>query len=130
MDTQPTPQTNPEQSIGSGAESAPHPVVSEMNPIPAKDNTAQPLAPPSLTAADVAAAIASVSTPVAPTPADSILTPAADQDIIEPEWVNKAEQVVANTAGNPYAEEEGIEDLQIDYLKQRYGHEVKKPENG
>jgi hypothetical protein len=74
--------------------------------------------------------MASVPTTGVQTPTVSVPLEAADVDVIEPEWVDKAEQVVAQTAGNPFAEEEGIENLQVDYLKQRYGHEVKKPENG
>jgi hypothetical protein len=52
---------------------------------------------------------------------------AGDVDVIEPEWVNKAEQVVAQHQGDPYGEEEAIEDLQRDYLQKRYGHTVGDP---
>lgn len=51
---------------------------------------------------------------------------AADVDVIEKEWVDKAEEVIAKNAGDPHAEEEAIEDLQIDYLKKRYGKDVAK----
>lgn len=98
----------------------------------APNNVGMPAAP-KLSAADVAAAIAKTpaSTPADPAAAPTVPLPttAADQDLIEPEWVNKAEQVVSQTAGNPYAEEEGVENLQVDYLKKRYGHEVKKSED-
>ncbi len=134
MDTQPTPQLNPEQPIGGGPESSPQPIAPETGSGAAYDNAGkpnQPVVPPRLTAADVAAAMAAVPAPAAPVPSSVSASPsvAADQDVIEPEWVEKAEQIVTDTNGNPYAEEEGIEALQIDYLKQRYGHEVKKPEN-
>jgi len=49
---------------------------------------------------------------------------AADVDVIEPEWVEKAEQTVRSHYGDPYAEEEAVEDLQVDYLKKRYGYNV------
>jgi hypothetical protein len=51
---------------------------------------------------------------------------ADDVDVIEKEWVDKAEEVIAKTAGNPHAEEEAVEDLQIDYMKKRYNKDVKK----
>jgi hypothetical protein len=47
--------------------------------------------------------------------------------VIEPEWVNQAEQVVAAHQGDPYGEEEAIEDLQRDYLLKRYGMKVGDP---
>lgn len=85
---------------------------------------------PQLNATDVAAAIAAMPAPAGPfTAALPVPTAAADEDLIEPEWVSKTEEVIAQNSGNPYAEEEAIEDLQIDYLQKRYGHIVKKPED-
>jgi hypothetical protein len=49
---------------------------------------------------------------------------AGDVDVIEPEWVDKAEKVVEEHAGDPYGEEEAIEDLQRDYMQKRYGISV------
>jgi hypothetical protein len=54
---------------------------------------------------------------------------ADDVDVIEKEWVNAAESVVKLTKDDPYREEEAVEDLQIDYLKKRYGKDVAKSEN-
>lgn len=51
---------------------------------------------------------------------------AADQDVIEKEWVDRAQEVIDQTAGDPHAEEEAVEDLQIDYMQKRYGKSVKK----
>jgi hypothetical protein len=132
MDTQPTPQFSPEKSIGGEINSAPMPSNAEAGSTSSNNNASQPtqMNKPVLTAADVAAAMAAVPTPAAPLPSDYAPTVAADQDVIEPEWVDRAEQVVSETAGNPFAEEEGIEALQIDYLKKRYGYEVKKSSNG
>lgn len=91
-------------------------------------NAGQPTAPPpKLTAADVAAAIAAVPGPSAPMPSAAAPVTAGDVDVIEPEWVNKAEQVVAQHQGDPYGEEAAIEDLQRDYLQKRYGHTVGDP---
>jgi len=85
---------------------------------------------PKLSVADVAAAIAAMPTPVAPGQTATAATPsaAADLDRIEPEWVHAAEDIIKQTANSPYAEEEAIEDLQIDYMQKRYGKIVdKKP---
>lgn len=135
MDTQPTP-TNP-----ISPEHQPGVVMPEVPgageagaQAPTGGGSATPSAKPTLTADEVAAVIAatpsqgvipgSTSAAAAPNPVE-----AADQDVIEPEWVDKAEAVVEQNAGNPFAEEEAVEDLQIDYLKKRYGHEVKKSED-
>lgn len=114
---------SPEQAASANA--------AEMPAAPATDvaGTPTPTVSP-LSASDVSAAIAAMPTPTAPA-VSSLPVPsaAADEDLIEPEWVNKTEQVIAETSGNPFAEEEAIENLQIDYLQKRYGHQVKKPED-
>ena len=51
---------------------------------------------------------------------------ANDVDVIEKEWVDVAEQVVRDTADDPHAEEEAVENLQVDYMKKRYGKDIKK----
>ncbi len=134
MDTPITP--TPEQSTGrvfpdvmppaQTPEQAPRPAPAEVaQPGAAIQNSGQPVAAaPALTRDDVAAAIAAMpapATPMVPMPGF-----AADQDVVEPEWVDAAEQVIAQTAGNPHAEEEGFEALQVDYLKKRYDHDVKR----
>ena len=54
---------------------------------------------------------------------------AADDDVIEKEWVNKAKKVVTATKGDPYLKEREVSKLQADYMKKRYGKEVKIPED-
>ncbi len=76
-----------------------------------------------VTPADVAAAMAAISDAGVPA-ATANPQIAADVDVIEPEWVAKAEQVVQAHAGDPYGEEEAIEELQQDYLQKRYGINV------
>jgi hypothetical protein len=81
--------------------------------------------------------ISSLSTPAPVLPASDIpvMTPiigappavADDVDVIEKEWVDQAEAVVKRTEGDPHAEEEAVEALQVDYLKKRYDHSVEKP---
>ena len=53
---------------------------------------------------------------------------AGDVDVIEAEWVDKAEAVVQKHLGDPYGEEEAVELLQEDYLKKRYGLDVAEPD--
>lgn len=46
---------------------------------------------------------------------------AADEDLIEKEWVDKAKQVIAQTRDDPYRQEREVSKLQADYLMKRYG---------
>lgn len=50
---------------------------------------------------------------------------ADDVDVIEKAWVNKAKQIIRDTKDDPRAQEEQFEQLQIDYMKKRYGRDVK-----
>lgn len=49
---------------------------------------------------------------------------AADDDLIEKEWVDKAKKIISDTHDNPHSQEEAVSKLQIDYLKKRYGREI------
>jgi hypothetical protein len=115
----------PESLQGAAPE---RPAAPEVQPAPGA-SPAQ--SAPKLTAADVAAAIAAVPGPAAPVPGATTSAPvpvtASDVDVIEPEWVAKAEEVVTQHQGDPYGEEEAVEDLQRDYLQKRYGHTVGDP---
>jgi hypothetical protein len=51
-------------------------------------------------------------------------TLAADDDLIEKEWVDKAKKIIAETQNDPYKREKAIGKLQADYLKKRYGKEL------
>lgn len=53
---------------------------------------------------------------------------AADDDVIEKEWVNKAKKVIHQTKGNPYAKEQEVSKLQADYMYKRYGKQIKIPD--
>ncbi|EDK72740.1 hypothetical protein TM7_0100 [candidate division TM7 genomosp. GTL1] len=50
---------------------------------------------------------------------------AADEDLIEREWVDKAKRIVVATRDDPYAQEREVSKLQANYLQKRYGKEVK-----
>lgn len=114
------PKSNPEVAkpavdAGSAAPAAPTPAASSQS-----DST------PKLTIPEPPK---SAPTPAANAPKSATATPAGadDVDVIEKEWVDAAEAVIDKTAGDPHAEEEGFEDLQVDYLKKRYGKDIKKP---
>ena len=118
MDTQPTPNPTP-----------------EGQPQPAAAPETQPLAPatpaaPSPAPAAPAAPAADSQPPAAsPAPTQPAITgpaQAEDVDVIEKAWVDKAQQVVHAYREDPHAEENAVEDLQIDYLKKRYGKDIKK----
>lgn len=54
---------------------------------------------------------------------------AADDDVIEKEWINMAKKVVALTKGDPFKRGHEVSKLQADYLEKRYGKQVKLPED-
>lgn len=80
--------------------------------------------------ADDATAVQSVPTADGATTVPAPLT-ANEVDVIEPEWVKKAEEAVAKHRDDPHAEEDAVEQVQIQYLKTRYNLDVaqgdKKP---
>lgn len=55
-------------------------------------------------------------------------TAAADDDLIEKEWVEKAKKVISETKHDPYAQERAVSRLQADYLHKRYGKVIKIPD--
>lgn len=59
--------------------------------------------------------------------ADSTPLTAADEDLIEMEWVHKAKKIVSETKTDPYLQEREVSKLQASYLHKRYGKEVKVP---
>lgn len=62
-------------------------------------------------------------------PAQPAVNPAtaADEDLIEKEWVERAKKIVASTKNDPYLQEQEVSKLQADYLMKRYGKDVKLP---
>lgn len=88
---------------------------------------------------------AAAQQPVAPPPVPQLIQPAiqipatqddtnppvaADEDLIEKEWVEKAKKVIADTKHDPHLQGEAVSRLQADYLKKRYGKIVKLPSDG
>ncbi len=50
---------------------------------------------------------------------------AADDEVIEQEWVQKAKNIVSQTKGDPFNQEKAVGKLQAEYIKKRYGKEIK-----
>ncbi len=77
----------------------------------------------SVNAATVAAA--PVAPPQAPTdtavPQSATPLAAADEDLIEKEWVDKAKEIIQQTKDDPHARTAKVNELQRDYLQKRYG---------
>jgi uncharacterized protein (DUF4415 family) len=63
-------------------------------------------------------------------PQDTNPAVAADDDLIEKEWVEKAKKVIAETKHDPHLQEQAVSRLQADYLQKRYGKTVKLPSDG
>lgn len=84
--------------------------------------TTQPAAPP-------APANPAAQTQAAPTVIGAPAV-AADEDLIEKEWVEKAKKVIAETRHDPFMQKQAVSRLQADYLNKRYGKSVKLPEEG
>jgi hypothetical protein len=70
------------------------------------------------------------ASPTAPVAADTNPATAADEDLIEKEWVEKAKKVVAETKHDPYLQGQEVSKLQADYLRKRYGKTVNLPTDG
>lgn len=51
---------------------------------------------------------------------------AADDELIEKEWVEKAKDIIAKTKNDPYKRELEIGKLQIAYLSKRYGRTLEE----
>lgn len=52
---------------------------------------------------------------------------AADEDLIEKEWVDKAKKIISETKDDPYAREQEVKKLQIEYVRKRYGRVIGDP---
>ncbi len=99
-----------------GAEAAPSPERAR----PSQGFVLPPVHPPALPADDTKAKAKDDDDSDDDTPRQ-----ADDVDVIEMEWVNKAKQIIEKNKDNPHAQEAAFEKLQRDYLKKRYGKEIK-----
>ena len=92
-------------------ESRPAPVELPVAP------PAIPMAPVPLPQTDDSATSATAQATTAP---DS----AADEDLIEKEWVDKAKKIIEQTKDDPHARTQKVNELQRDYLQKRFGKVV------
>lgn len=122
-DQPPSPETG-EQRLERTAERAPaRPEKSGQ----AAKQPALPVVPDDIPAADA---------PVITAPADDdviqdVADPhqqAKDSDRIEPEWVNKAKAVVAQTHDDPYAQKHEMSRIKAEYIQKRFGKQIKTDE--
>ncbi len=122
MNPQLSPQTQEHAALG--GETLPQ-ALPGTAPSPAAAPAAAPVQYP-VTLPASQAPLAQAAPSAASSPSVSGPAIAGDVDVIEKEWVDKAEALVKMTAGDPHAEEEAVEALQIDYLQKRYGRTVQE----
>ena len=60
----------------------------------------------------------------AATPASDSPLVAADEDVIEKEWVDKAKKIIGETKDDPFARSNRVNELQKVYLQKRYSKEL------
>lgn len=86
----------------------------------------------SAAAANAVGAPPAVPIPVPPPVANSVASApptqattgplvAADEDLIEKEWVDKAKEIIEQTKDDPFKRTERVNELQRDYLQKRFG---------
>lgn len=130
----PTPHGAPEMGpvIPRGEETDPSrrqeiPTTAERPAYQEKQQTPHDSGPP-MPVVPIPTAPAAPSQPAQTTlPVDDSPMTAADEDLIEKEWVEKAKKVISETKHDPYAQEQAVSRLQADYLHKRYGKTIKLP---
>lgn len=65
--------------------------------------------------------IARQAAPAATISLDDVPVVAADEDLIEKQWVDSAKRIIKETRNDPFMQGEAIGRLQADYLQKRYG---------
>lgn len=108
----------PEKPVSNTPEQQPHAETHEGGTQAAQSGPALP-APQAPSAPQAASPVTQQST------TDNTPLSAADDEVIEKEWVEKAKDIVNQTKSDPYAQEKEVSKLQADYIKKRYGKEIK-----
>jgi hypothetical protein len=72
----------------------------------------------------MAAPVAPVQAPQSQPATSATPLVAADEDLIEKEWVDKAKEIIEQTRDDPHARTQKVNELQRDYLQKRYGKVV------
>lgn len=115
----------PEQAPVPGNHVEQLPVAAEQGS--AATATSAPATPPASLPVVVATTAATAAASPDQAPVTTATPPTAnDVDVLEKEWVDHAEAAIKKTEGDPRAEETAVEDLQVDYMKKRYGKDIKK----
>lgn len=99
-----------ERATGAGRGDTPPPLAQPV-PLPPPVPAAPPAATPSVG------------------PATGSPATAADDDLIEKEWVDKAKQIISETRQDPYMQEQQVNKLQADYLQKRYGKTINESDS-
>jgi hypothetical protein len=60
--------------------------------------------------------------------AASLPMSAQDKDLIERIWVDKAKMIVRQTYGDPFVQNKALSQVKADYIRKRYGKEIKVSE--
>lgn len=134
--TLPAPNLNPERApvdYGQNLEQVPLAPSPERGFERAPEQLEQRSEAPPAVANDTSMLPTPVVVPIPSVPVDdvSVVTDdigapavAADDDVIEKEWVDKAKKIIAETKDDPHTREREVAKLQIDYLRKRYGKEL------
>lgn len=115
-------ERSPEQAtqtpeIQTGVEAGPDPGIAQQQPV---IPTVLPVVTVSQPVQDDVQTVASDD--------DTPLT-AADEDLIEKEWVEKLKKIITLTRDDPYERSRVIAQLQADYLKKRYNKVLGQNQN-
>lgn len=54
---------------------------------------------------------------------------AADDELIEKEWVDRAKQIIEHTKDDPNARSQQVSGLHVDYIQKRFGRSLGKTDN-
>ncbi len=126
------PSQNPEQSkVEQPSASTPDqkkPELMTSKKVAGPEETvARPSSPTTTTGGQATNLPVTAVTPSAQVPSQTIPEddlPAEDVDVIEKEWVDRAENIIKSTANDPFAEEQQEESLSKEYLKKRFNVDV------
>ena len=106
----------PETGIETGAERYEQAAEASVAAAEAARTSGVPITP-------VLPPVAIPTTPVITSVNDMPLV-AADEDVIEKEWVDKAKKIIDETKDDPYARTNRVNELQKNYLQKRYNKEL------
>lgn len=106
---------------------AERPAQPELQRAAPQMGTVLPAPTPQVPAANPAPALVPPLRPLAS--GDDNPATASDEEVIEKEWVDKAKKIITQTKDDPYKQEKEVSKLQADYLKKRYGKDIKIAED-